>query len=172
MMKSLLTLTSLMAHQHARGFWTAPETRPLQPKSPAAAYCAPAQPVVPMMLRWMLVLEDPATHTLWLAKGTPRAWLADGQRVVVEGAPTCMGKVGFEIHSRLGQKRVEADLQLPATGATSPVKLRLRAPEGYTLEGARVDGRNWRDSSPQEETVTLPAGAAGKVQIEISDRGK
>jgi hypothetical protein len=166
----LLTLYSLMAHQYARGFWTAPETRPLKAKLPAAPYCTPAQVVVPMMLRWMLVFEDPASNVLWLAKGTPRAWLADGQRIAVEGAPTRLGKVGYEIRSHLAQNQVETDLQLPAAGVTVPVKLRLRAPEGYTLKSARVDGRDWRDFNPQEETVTLPAGSAGKVRVETAYR--
>ena len=166
----LLTLYSLMAHQYARGVWTAPETRPLKPKIPAAPYCTPAQLVVPMMLRWMLVFEDPASNTLWLAKGTPRAWLADGQRIAVEGAPTRLGKIAYEIRSHLAQNRVEIALQLPAGGAAAPVKLRLRVPEGYTLKSARVDGRDWRDFNPQEETITLPPGSAGTMKIETTYR--
>ena len=162
----LLLLHSLTAHQYARGFWTAPETRPLKAKMPAAAYCTPAQLVVPMMLRWMLVFEDPASNILWLAKVTPRAWLADGQRIAVEGAPTRLGKVSFEIRSHLVQNRVEADLQLPVAGFPMPVRLRLRVPEGYAMKNVRVGGRAWRDFSSQEETVTLPAGSTGKIKIE------
>jgi hypothetical protein len=162
----LLTLYSLMAHQYTRGSWTAPETRPLKAKMPAAPYCTPAQLVVPMMLGWMLVFEDPASNTLWLAKGTPRAWLAEGQQIAVEDAPTRLGKIGYNIRSHLAQNRIETDLQLPAAGVSVPIKLRLRAPEGYTLTGARVGGKEWRDFDPQAETVTLPAGSGGKVAIE------
>jgi hypothetical protein len=168
----LLTLYSLMAHQYARGVWTAPETRPLKGKLPAAPYCTPAQVVVPLLLRWMLVFEDPASNTLWLAKGTPRAWLADGQRIAVQGAPTRLGKVGYEIHSRLAQNQVETTLQLPAAGVAVPVKLRLRVPENHVLASARVDGRDWRDFNPQEETVTLPGGLAGKIRIETTYQAK
>ena len=162
----LLLLRSLMAHQYARGVWTAPETRPLKAKLPAAPYCTPAQLVVPMMLRWMLVFEDPQAHVLWLAKGTPQAWLADGLGMAVDGAPTRLGKVSFEIRSHLAENRVTADVQLPATGISMPAKLRLRVPKGYTLKGARVDGRDSSDFNPQEETVTLQIGAAGKVKID------
>jgi len=166
----LLTLYSLMAHQYTRGSWTAPETRPLKAKIPAAPYCTPAQLVVPMMLRWMLVFEDPASNTLWLAKGTPRAWLAEGQHIAVEDAPTRLGKIGYDIRSHLAQNRIETDLQLPAAGVSVPITLRLRVPEGYTLKGARVEGKEWRDFDPQAETVTLPEGAAGKVSIETAYR--
>ena len=44
--------------------------------------------VVPLLTRWMLVFEEPASDTLWLAKGTPRAWLEDGQTIAVSRAPT------------------------------------------------------------------------------------
>ena len=79
----LLTLYSLEAHHYTRGTWTAPETRPLDPKQFAAPYCTPAQMTVPLMLRWMLVFEDPASPVIWLAKATPRDWLEDGQTIAV-----------------------------------------------------------------------------------------
>jgi len=162
----LLTLNSLMAHQYTRGFWTAPETRPLKPKIPAAPYCTPAQLVVPLLLKWMLVFEDPASGSLWLAKASPTAWLADGQRMAVSAAPTRLGKVSFEIRSHLAQNRIEAEVQLPAGGAPAPVHLRLRVPEHHILKSVRIDGRGWRDFSPQQQTITLPPGSTGRIKIE------
>jgi hypothetical protein len=164
----LLTLYSVMAHQYARGVWTAPETRPLKAKVPAAAYCTPAQLVAPMMLRWMLVLEDPAADKLWLAKGTPRSWLIDGRHIAVNDAPTRWGNVAFAIRSRLAQNRVEAEVILPSSGMAVPTVLRLRAPEGFAMQSVRVDGREWRDFSAGEEIVTLPAGAKGTSTIEAT----
>jgi hypothetical protein len=92
----LLTLYSLMAHQYTRGTWTAPETRLVDPKRFAAPYCTPAQMVAPLLTRWMLVFEEPAADTLWLAKGTPRAWLEDGQTIAVTRAPTPWGRLRLE----------------------------------------------------------------------------
>jgi hypothetical protein len=86
--------------------------------------------------------------------------------MVVDGAPTRLGRVNFEIRSHLGENRVTTDLQLPPAGIKAPARLRLRVPEGYSLKSARVDGRDWSNFNPQEETVTLQAGAAGKVKIE------
>jgi hypothetical protein len=164
----LLTLYGMMAHQYARGFWTAPETRRLNPKDTAASYCTPAQLVVPMMLRSVLVMEDPATNDLWLAKGTPRAWPMDGQRITVEDAPTRWGQIGYAIRSLLGQNNVEADLSLSAASFAVLVILRLRTPNGYVMKNVRVDGRDWKVFNKQEETITLLAGMAGNIRIEAS----
>jgi hypothetical protein len=117
-------------------------------------------------------MEDPAANNLWLAKGTPRSWLADGQHITVSDAPSRWGKISFAIRSLLGQHRVEADVTLPPKGIVVPVKLRLRTPESYALEGVRVDGRDWKDFSTPEETITLPAGLAGKIKIDATYRSK
>ena len=39
--------------------------------------------------RMMLVMEE--GETLWLARGTPRAWLAQGQRIAVRSAAATIG---------------------------------------------------------------------------------
>jgi hypothetical protein len=86
--RALLLLYSAVAHQYTRGTWTAPETRDVFTDNSAAPYRTPAQLVVPLLTRWMLVFEDPQSDILWLAKATPRDWLADGQRIKVSNAPT------------------------------------------------------------------------------------
>lgn len=44
-------------------------------------------------LRNMLVSED--ENALWLAKGTPRAWLEQGREIAIENAPTFFGTVSY-----------------------------------------------------------------------------
>ena len=162
----LLTFHSLLAHHYSRGVWTAPETRRLNPKEFAAPYCTPAQLVAPLLLRWMLVFEDPNPEALWLAKGTPREWLRDGQSISVSQAPTRWGSVGFEIRSRLAERRIDARLDLPRKGISVPVVLRLRVQEGAALKSVLVQGKNWDGFDPVAETVTLKPGARGVVTIE------
>jgi hypothetical protein len=82
--EALLMMYSDMAHQYTRGTWTAPETRSIVPGEGTAPYCTPAQLVVALMTRWLLVFEDPQSETVWLAKGVPRTWFADGQKISVE----------------------------------------------------------------------------------------
>lgn len=166
----LLTLYSTMAHQYTRGVWTAPETRNLDNPRGAAPYCTPAQLVVPLFARWMLVFEDPQSPVVWLAKGAPREWLADGQRMNVNGAPTSWGRIGFTIDSHLGQGEVKADVRLPAAPFAASVKLRLRAPEGKRMHTVTVNGQSWKAFDATEESVTLPSKMSGKVSIVASYR--
>ena len=183
----LLTLYGIMAHQYTRGTWTAPETRNIDPSRhvvgikianpfefvfdaahEAAPYCTPAQLVVPMMTRWMLVFEDPESSTLWLAKVTPRSWLEDGKKIAVSGAPTKWGRVGFTITSRLREGKVDAQLQLPVWASPGAAKLRLRVPEGKQMHSVTLNGKAWQDFNPQEETISLPEKVRGTVLLVVS----
>ena len=102
--EALLMMYGVMAHQYTRGTWTAPETRNVLIDRPAAPYCTPAQLVVALMTRWLLVFEDPQSETLWLGKAVPRKWLEDGKTTAVSEAPTRWGRVGFSITSHLKRR--------------------------------------------------------------------
>ena len=137
----LLLLYSLMAHQYTRGTWTAPETRSFDPNDYTAPYCSPAQMTVPLLTRWMLLFEEPESDVLWLAKGTPRAWLEDGQTIAVSNAPTRWGRVSFSLRSHLGNGKIDATLDLPARPPEALVKLRLRVPAGHRIRSAQMNGK-------------------------------
>jgi hypothetical protein len=163
----LLELYSLSAHQYTRGTWTAPETRRIDPAETAAPYCAPAQLSLPLLVRWMLAFEDPRSETLWLCKATPREWLADGETVAASGIPTRWGKVAFSVHSHLMEGRIEADLDLPRAETAPRTILRLRVPGERKIVAVELDGKAWREFDAKEETITLPAGVAGKVKLKV-----
>ena len=138
--EALLMTYSDMAHQYTRGTWTAPETRSIVPDQGIAPYCTPAQLVVALMTKWLLVFEDPQSETVWLGKGAPRDWLEDGKVIRVDDAPTRWGRMGFTISSRIRTGTVAADVKLPARfGAV--VNLRLRAPGGQRMKSVTVNGR-------------------------------
>jgi hypothetical protein len=158
-----------MAHQYTRGTWTAPETRNIEPKKTASPYCTPAQVVVPLLLRWMLVFEEPWSDEVWLAKGTPRKWLEEGGKISVSGAPTRWGRIGFSISSHLKEGRVEAALDLSAPFGAR-VKLRLRVPEGNRIRTVTLNGNPWAQFDPEAETVLLPAGSRGKIALTVNYR--
>jgi hypothetical protein len=164
----LLTLYSLMAHQYTRGTWTAPETRRIDPKQFAAPYCTPAQMTVPLLMRWMLVFEDPSSELLWLTKGTPRSWLADGQIISVAKAPTRWGNLSFTVRSHINSGRVEASLDLPSTSSSARIKLRLRVPEGHRMKSISLNGKNWAQFDAAEESVMLPPNAKGRLDLNVS----
>ncbi len=161
---ALLMTYSDMAHQYTRGTWTAPETRSIRPDEGAAPYCTPAQLVVALMTKWLLVFEDPQSDTLWLGKGAPRRWLDDGKRIKVAAAPTRWGNLGFSITSHIGAGQIIATLDLPK-GFPATTKLRLRAPENNVLKSVMVNGKDWTDFDAQNEAITIPASTGGHLKI-------
>jgi hypothetical protein len=163
--EALLLLYSDMAHQYTRGAWLAPETRNVIEDVAAAPYCTPAQLVASLMTRWLLVFEDPRSHTLWLGKGLPRAWLQDGKVVDVQHVPTRWGVVGYRLVSHWRRQHVDVRVDLPAGGLTVPTELRLRAPDGARLRSVTVGGRRWTNFDAAAETITLPAGTEGQVDV-------
>ena len=103
---------------------------------------------------------------LWLARGTPRAWLDSGQRVAVRHAPTHYGPVSYEITSNLTAGYVDAILELPERQPPAAVILRLRHPQAAALQRVRVGDREWTDFDPRAETIRL-AGLRGSVSVRV-----
>lgn len=171
--EALLLLYTSMAHQYTRGAWLAPETRRPLLESETAPYCSPAQLVATLLTRWLLVFEDPMAPTLWLGKGIPNAWLADGERTRVDDAPTRWGRVGFEIVSRLAHQRIDARVVLPEGGIAAQTRLRLRAGPNWRLRSVTLNGKPWRQFDAALEVVTLPAGLSGSLAIQAAyDKSK
>src|SRR5260370_649590 len=66
----LLFLYSHRYHAHTRGSWTAGEVSGIN--GGTATFCIPAQQTIPMLVRWMLVLEDSDEDRLYLRTSGPR----------------------------------------------------------------------------------------------------
>ncbi len=162
--EALLMMYSDMAHQYTRGTWLAPETRNVLIDRPAAPYCTPAQLVVSLMTRWVLVFEDPQSETLWLGKAIPRKWLEDGKNTSVSGAPTRWGRIGYSIESHVKEGSIVAKVELP-TSFPAVTKLRLRAPEAAKIKSVTLNGKSWTQFDADEETITIPAGTSGTVNL-------
>ncbi|MGH8252401.1 MAG: hypothetical protein ACRES2_00045 [Steroidobacteraceae bacterium] len=163
--EALLLTYSSMAHQYTRGTWLAPETRKPLSADESAPYCSPAQLVVPLMLRWLLVFEDPDAEVLWLGRGVPRQWLADGQLISVSSAPTRWGRVGFALQSALGHGRIDARISFPTRGIAAQTKLRLRAREGARIRSVMLNGRRWKQFDAAGDSITVPPATGGELTI-------
>lgn len=109
-------------------------------------------------LRGMLVLE--MDQDLYLAKGVPRAWLADGKQINVERAASHFGETSYRIESFSGQNRIEATVLPPRRNVPHSIFLRLRHPSEKRLRAVTVDGRPWSEFDPQKEWIRLPLDAA------------
>ena len=113
--------------------------------------------------RNLLVMEDGSN--LWLARGTPRAWLEQGKRISVKNAPTRFGTTSYEIVSDVAHGRITARMDLPSRNPAKTVCLRLRHPKGSRILSVRVNGKNWKDFDPAEEVVRLH-GLTGELSVE------
>jgi len=107
-------------------------------------------------LRNMMVMED--EDTLWLARATPRAWLDQGQRIVVRRAPSHFGMVSHEILSDVEAGKITATVDLPSRRPPRTVRLRLRHPRAARIRAVEVNGAPWklppgRRSDPRTRSV-------------------
>ena len=102
----LLFLYSHRYHDHTRGSWTAGEVAGIDGDN--ALFCIPAQLTIPLLVRWMLVLEDSDEDKLYLAKGLPRDWVISGKEIKIERAPTRWGRVSMTMAASPRTKNVKA----------------------------------------------------------------
>ncbi|PYV07480.1 MAG: hypothetical protein DMG07_28755 [Acidobacteria bacterium] len=114
------------------------------------------------MLRAMLVQEEldhnVETGVVYLARGTPRAWLRDGARIAVTGAPSFFGRLSFSIESEAGRGAIRARITAPARDPYKAIVLALRHPAKARLQSVKVNGRAHRDFDPQSESIRLQSG--------------
>ena len=177
----LLQYFAVAAHGYTRGTFIAPESSYVDRTQQSPSFATPAGLVAPLYLKWLLLFEDPITHTLWIAKALPRVWLHEGEAVVVTNASTAYGRLGFRIQSHITScHRVHLNLTLPASWwqATRPgyphsrpppggLKVRLRPPQANgsarIIRGATVGGLPWTAINTSEATLTIDTAALLKA---------
>ena len=162
----LLFYYSHMAHIYTRGNWTATEYGNADRSKPSSNYCAPAQVTIPALTKWMLVFEDPFTPVLWLAKGAPRHWLADGNAISVASAPTRWGRISYTIAAAAASAQVKIDL--PDECFDAAIHLRLRTSAEQKMSAVRLNGELWTDFHPDDETIRLPTSLQGCNTVDVS----
>jgi hypothetical protein len=87
------------------------------------------------LLRMMLLREE--GNTLWIGQAIPRDWLKPGRQVVVRGAPTAFGDVGFRINAAADGMQVR--LHPPTRKPPSTILLRLRDPRQRNIASVTVN---------------------------------
>ena len=165
----LLTYHGLMAYGMSKGTFAPPECSlitsgegPYTPTSKRFEWCAMPQPHLHSLaqllrvVRMLLVQED--GDTLWLARATPREWLAPGQRLEVRRAATSFGFVSLIIASTGvgdpgGAGRLVASVAGEWHHPPARTFLRLRHPTGRAIAALTVAGASHRRHD--DETVEL-----------------
>lgn len=103
-------------------------------------------------VRDTLVLEE--DDSLWLASGTPRRWLAPGQKIAVHNLATYYGPVSYEIEG--DEDGATANVELPRRDPHGAAWLVVRNPGARPLRAVDIDGRPWKEFDAVKEQIRLP----------------
>jgi hypothetical protein len=159
----LLFLYAHRYHAHTRGSWTAGEVTGITGDS--ALYCVPAQQTIPLLVRWMLVLEDSDEDKLYLAKGVPREWLASGKQIGIARAPTRWGRVTFSLGMKPGAKAVVGHVELSGTRVPREVHLKLRVPARLAVQHVTVNGEVASLGGLHKDTVGIATKSETSFEV-------
>ncbi len=159
----LLFLYSHRYHDHTRGSWVAGEVSGIS--GGTSLFCIPAQQTIPILVRWMLVLEDSDEDRLYFAKGVPRAWVASGKPIRISQAPTRWGRVSMELATRPESKSVVAHVELARPGAPKEIQVKLRAPKQSPVKTVTVNGRPAVLAGKHNDTVIIATGSDRTFEI-------
>ena len=110
--------------------------------------------------RNMLLMEEEEGDGLWIAKGTPRAWLEQGRSIHVKDAPTYYGALEYEIRSNSADGVISAAITVPGRRAPRVIKLRLRHPDKAMIKEVMVNGERHMNFDAEKETIYIenPSG--------------
>jgi hypothetical protein len=128
-------------------------------------YC-PLQPnasgngrYIEMMRRMVIDEQDADKGILWLLRGCPRQWFAEGQSVVVEGAPTLFGEMSLRVSSNGNETAV--DITCPDRRPPGEMRLALRHPRHMSPKSVTVNGVG---VACKDEMVSIKNGS-GRINV-------
>ncbi|HYL74497.1 MAG TPA: hypothetical protein VEU96_09850 [Bryobacteraceae bacterium] len=159
----LLFLYSHRYHDHTPGSWTAGEVAGIT--GGTALFCIPAQQTIPLLVRWMLVLDDSDEERLYFGKGLPREWVASGKPIKIEQAPTRWGRVNFELVAKPATKSVVATVELARAGSPRELHVKLRMPVQQKVRSVTVNGRVAALGGLHGDTVVIATGREMRFEV-------
>jgi hypothetical protein len=158
----ILFLYAHRYHDHSRGSWTAGEVAGIT--GDGALFCIPAQQTIPLLVRWMLVFEDPDEDRLYFGRAIPRAWIASGKPISIEQAPTRWGRTDFSLVSR-GNELV-ATVALPKKGELPrEFEVSFRVPEGKKLLSIAANGQPVAIAGKQNDTALIATNGQRRFEV-------
>jgi hypothetical protein len=161
----LLFLYSHRYHDHTRGSWTAGEVAGIDGDN--ALFCIPAQLTIPLLVRWMLVLEDSDEDKLYLAKGLPRDWVISGKEIKIERAPTRWGRVSMAMAASPHTRSVKANVDLERPGSPKELQVKFRLPKQNGLHKATTNGRPAMIGGSHNDSVIIQTHSERHFEIEV-----
>ncbi len=159
----LLFLYAHRYHDHSRGSWTAGEVSGIT--GDGALFCIPAQLTIPLLVRWMLVFEDPDAERLYFGRALPQKWVAAGKPIAIEKAPTRWGRVDYRLEPR-GDKELVATIALPEKGPLpQELQATFRRPAGRSLAGLSVNGKTVAPAGREQDTAVFATAGARRFTV-------
>lgn len=113
-----------------------------------------------METRWILYMER--EDTLHLLRVIPRAWMADGKSIELDGVRSYFGALTLQADSRLSEGYIEASVRCDRERKPACLTIRLPHPDGK--RPVKVSGGSY---DPATETVTVaPVGELTRVRLD------
>lgn len=113
-----------------------------------------------METRWMLYLED--GNALDIFKTIPRAWMADGEEILLDGVWSYFGPLRVEAKSNLTEGYIEATVE--STGDRKPETVRVRLPHPDNRKPVQVKGGTYDEKT---ESVIV-SNFSGKATVRLT----
>ena len=154
----LMMLYTASNHAYSRGLWTAPESSSIDRNQASVAYCSPSEGIVPLMLKWMVVFEDPLAETIWIGKAIPRDNLANSQSIAIINATVSYGSINVLYASTITeQKNIVVNVspmmqKFPNNG----IKLRVRAPGKIPMKRVTMNSKSFTNYNVTGEYINVP----------------
>ena len=118
------------------------------------------------LFRNMLVHERD-DDVLVLAQATPRAWLRDGETILLENVPTYYGPLSATFESRTAAGEIRADVRLSNRRRPAALLVRFRHPDGTRIRSVAVNGRPWTDVEVAGDWVRITAPSDDRYAIVV-----
>jgi len=128
-------------------------------------FCIPAQLTIPLLVRWMLMLEDSDEDRLYFGRGLPREWVASGKEIRIEGAPTRWGRVNLSMVSPPSSNRVNATVDLARAGSPKEIHVKVRLAKNKIVQAVNVNGHAAAIAGLNKDTVIIPTGTRKHFEI-------
>jgi len=112
-----------------------------------------------------MLIRELDDGSLLLLQATPRKWLADGQQIVVERAPTYYGDISMTVESHTASGTLAARIEMPKRQLPKRLLVRFRHPEAEPMQSVTVNGQNWPGFDVRKEWVVIESPVQERYSI-------
>jgi hypothetical protein len=102
-----------------------------------------------------MLVQELDDGSLLLLQATPRTWLAGGQQIAVERAPTYYGELSLTVDSHAATGSLTATIETPKRAPMKRLIVRFRHPEARPMRSVTVNAQDWTGFSAQKEWVLI-----------------